>query len=357
MSKLDIEKAPGLNTKQKKELLTQLKRLKDNLNNIFIQSRLIISEANMLSHKIFYYPDYFNTGIETDRRRLRRFYKIPLIIVRKDINSYMELKTTIKNSGGNVLENKELRSKAKRIMNKLEDLELQKEEIDYLSEKYNKTAQRIKNYKEQLSEDNELQDIEAVFESPIDEIVDNSNKIKNIQEQIANVRNKLIEIYLFLVEEIAKKNTDRGLLFCDLVQEGRLGLVEAIEKFNFHEGNSFTHYVKKKVQQFIDIAVEKQKELIKGDLVENNGIKDTAEIVEDKLIKEKIFKVLETIPIREQEVLKMHFGLEGGYPPLTLEEIASYFNVTRERIRQMESKALRRLRHPKRSCILRDLID
>ena len=93
-----------------------------------------------------------------------------------------------------------------------------------------------------------------------------------------------------------------------------------------------------------------------GDFIEDKDAENPATNTAFKLLQEHVRVVLKTIPPREQEVLKMRFGLEDGYP-LTLEEVGLYFNVTRERIRQIEAKALRRLRHPKRSCRLKDYID
>ena len=93
-----------------------------------------------------------------------------------------------------------------------------------------------------------------------------------------------------------------------------------------------------------------------GDLIEDKGVETPSNRTELTLLQEQLEMVLSSLPEREQEVLKMRFGIEGGYP-LTLEEVGLYFDVTRERIRQIEAKGLRRLRHPKRSRKLKDYLD
>jgi RNA polymerase primary sigma factor len=106
----------------------------------------------------------------------------------------------------------------------------------------------------------------------------------------------------------------------------------------------------------LETPIGEEEDSLLGDFIEDKEVENPASQTAFKLLQEQLEDVLKTLPKREQEVLKMRFGLEDGYS-LTLEEVGLYFNVTRERIRQIEAKALRRLRHPKRSRKLRDYID
>ena len=254
-------------------------------------------------------------------------------------------------------------------------------------------------------------------------ILDNVKTIKSGQKMMKDAKDRLIKANLRLVVSIAKKYTNRGLHFFDLVQEGNIGLIKAVEKFEYRKGFKFSTYATWWIRQAITRSISDQARTIRvpvhmieqinkvvresrallqslgreptdaeiaerlgwdekkvkavknvsrepisletpvgeeedsllSDFIEDKDVENPANQTAYVLLQEQIKEVLTTLPAREQEVLRMRFGLDDGYP-LTLEEVGLYFDVTRERIRQIEAKALRRLRHPKRSRKLKDYV-
>jgi RNA polymerase primary sigma factor len=270
----------------------------------------------------------------------------------------------------------------------------------------------------------EIREMQRRFWLSPDELASQHNELKVWHKRALKAKTEMVEANLRLVISIAKKYTNRGLSFLDLIQEGNMGLMKAVEKFEYRRGYKFSTYAtwwirqaitrsiadqartiripvhmietinklirvqKQLVQEYgrepspdeisdeIQLPVERVRAVLKmaqqpislqapvgdsddtsfGDFIEDKGAENPADMAAIVLLKDKIKDVLETLTHRERQVLEQRFGLVDGYSR-TLEEVGRQFKVTRERIRQIEAKALRKMRHPTRIRQLEGFLD
>jgi RNA polymerase primary sigma factor len=478
----EIGKENLLTAEQEVELSKLMEEGENIIKTIIKKSGMMVPEFYSLAQKAFSKKDPRELNLPkkdlteylAERRRLNQFYRDSLKDVLGDLKLYMECKRRIIARGGSIFDDDELKVLRGNLVPALSLAEIHAEEIGSFSEKFIQAAKKIKKFKKEQERlekrlrvstpkelralgrgltlrgererietelmmtsdevkerirqiqvtEKKLKELEIGFENTIEDILTMAKEISRGRIMMKNAKDRLIKANLRLVVSIAKKYTNRGLHFFDLVQEGNIGLIKAVEKFEYRKGYKFSTYATWWIRQAITRSISDQARTIRvpvhmieqinkvvreqrqlmqvlgrepsddeiaerlgwtvqrvkavknvarepisletpigeeedsllGDFIEDKDVENPSSQTAFKLLQEQLRGVLSTLPPREQEVLRMRFGLDDGYS-LTLEEVGLYFNVTRERIRQIEAKALRRLRHPRRSRRLKDYLD
>ena len=462
----EIGKENLLTAEQEVELSKTMEEGNNIIKDVIKNSGIMIPEFFAIAQKAFRRIDIHEPGKTrkeineemADKRRLKNSYGEHIKPVLSEMKQYMEIKKQLfeTEQSSAIFDNPQLLKLRTDILPELRKINIETEELDKFTQKYREATRKIDEYNQKKEKkmkelritssselrslgrkisirsqavkleqelnmsadeireiytqiqkiDRKLLYLEYEFENDVDQIQKMAKDIDYGRQMMEKAKNRLINANLRLVVSIAKKYTNRGLHFFDLVQEGNIGLIKAVEKFEYRKGFKFSTYATWWIRQAITRSISDQARTIRvpvhmieqinkvvresrqlmqklgreptddeiaqqlgwplsrvkqvknvarepisletpigeeedsilGDFIEDKDVENPANQTAFTLLQEQLRSVLNTLPQREQEVLKMRFGLEDGYS-LTLEEVGLYFDVTRERIRQIEAKA------------------